>query len=145
MMYLLDTNVVSEMRKAFNPQQRGARINPGVKAWIESVPWSRLYLSVIVILELEIGFQLIDRHDPFQAAILRSWVRDNVVHEFDGRILPVDVAVAQRCAMLHVPNPAPSRDAFIAATALVHGMTVVTRNVRDFQPTGVQLLNPWQD
>jgi predicted nucleic acid-binding protein len=144
-MYLLDTNVVSEMRKAFNPKQRGAKIDPRMKAWIESVPWSRLYLSVIVIFELEIGFQLLERHDPFQAAILRSWVRDNVIPEFDGRILPVDLAVAQQCAKLHVPNPAPHRDAFIAATALVHGMAVVTRNVRDFEPTGVKILNPWQD
>jgi hypothetical protein len=144
-MYLLDTNVVSEMRKAFKPDQRGTRIDPRVKAWIDSVGRLELYLSSIVIFELEIGYQLVELRDPTQAAVLRSWVRDHVVSEFDGRILPVDVPVAQRCARLHVPNPAPHRDAFIAATALVHGMTVVTRNVRDFERTGVQLLNPWQD
>jgi len=144
-MYLLDTNVVSEMRKALIPEHRGVRIDPNVKSWIESIPSSLLYLSVIVVLELETGFHLLERRDPAQAAVLRSWVRDNVIPEFDGRILPVDLLVAQRCAMLQVPNPFSYGDALIAATALVHGLTVVTRNVRDFQSTGVQLLNPWQD
>lgn len=144
-MYLLDTNVVSEMRKALIPDHRGLRIDANVKSWIESIPSSLLFLSVIVILELETGFLLLERRDPLQAGILRSWVRDNVIPEFEGRILPVDLPVAQQCAMLQVPNPVSYGDSLIAATALVHGMTVVTRNVRDFEPTGVRILNPWQD
>jgi predicted nucleic acid-binding protein len=144
-MYLLDTNVVSEMRKALNPEYRGVRIDANVKSWIESVPSSLLYLSVIVILELETGFLLLERRDPSQAAMLRSWVRGNVIPEFDGRILQVDLKVAQRSAMLQVLNPVAYGDSLIAATALVHGMTVVTRNVRDFEPTGVATLNPWRD
>lgn len=144
-MYLLDTNVVSEMRKALIPEHRGLRIDPNVKSWIESVPSYLLYLSVVVILELETGFLLLERRDPIQSAVFRSWVRDNVIPEFEGRILPVDLPVAQRCAMLQGPNPVSYGDSLIAATALVHGMTVVTRNVRDFESAGVRILNPWQD
>ena len=86
---------------------------------------------------------LVERRDPSQGAILRAWLDKHVVPAFHDRILPIDVAVAQRCARLHVPDPRAERDALIAATALVHGMTVVTRNISDFQPTGVPLLNPW--
>ncbi|HEY0308116.1 MAG TPA: type II toxin-antitoxin system VapC family toxin [Acidobacteriaceae bacterium] len=138
-MYLLDTNVVSELRKA-----KTGKIDPRVKAWAKTVPPSALYLSAISILELEIGVLLIERRDPIQGAILRSWLKDHVLPAFAGRILAVDTLVAQRCATLHVPNPCLDRDALIAATAFVHGLIVVTRNVDDFEPTGITIINPWQ-
>lgn len=135
-MYLLDTNVVSELRKA-------SKAHPGVRAWAGSLPAANLYLSVISILELEIGVLLIERRDRKQGGILRAWMDEYVLPAFAGRILAIDTAVAQRCAALHVPDPRSDRDAFIAATALVHGMTVVTRNVSHFQPMGAAVMNPW--
>ena len=108
------------------------------------VPATALFLSAMTIIELEIGVLRIERRDPSQGAILRRWLDDHVLPAFAGRILAVDTAVAQRCASLHVPDPRPDRDALIAATALVHGLTVVTRNVGDFEPTSVRTLNPWQ-
>lgn len=137
-MYLLDTNVVSELRKA-----KAGKADRNVTAWAASVPASGLFLSAISILELETGILLVERRDPAQGAVLRAWVDDHVLPAFAGRVLPVDTVVAQRCARLHVPDPRSDRDALIAATALVHGLTVVTRNVADFAPTGVALLNPW--
>ena len=138
-MYLLDTNVVSELRKGTT---RKAHRN--FSAWAKSVSAPTLFLSAISILELEIGILLIERRDRAQAAILRSWLEDHVLPAFDGRILAVDTAVARKCAALHVPTPRSDRDSLIAATAIVHGMTVVTRNVSDFEPTGVTVINPWQ-
>jgi predicted nucleic acid-binding protein len=102
-----------------------------------------LYLSVITLQELEIGVLLAERRDPSQGAMLRAWLNSHVLPAFAGRILTVDAAVAQRSARLHVPDPRPVRDGLIAATALVHGMTVVTRNVADFELTGAKILNPW--
>jgi predicted nucleic acid-binding protein len=95
-------------------------------------------------MELELGVLLIERKDAAQGAMLRSWLEQHVLPEFSARTLPVDTAVAQRCARLHIPDPRNERDALIAATALVHGMTVVTRNVADFKPTGVNIVNPWE-
>lgn len=138
MMWLLDTNVVSELRKV-----RSGSADAKVAQWADSVDASDLYLSAISVLELETGVLQIERRDASQGAILRAWLDQRVLPEFSGRILPVDTAVAQRCARLHVPDRRAERDALIAATALVHGMTVVTRNVADFVPTGVALLNPW--
>ena len=138
-MYLLDTNVVSELRKA-----KTGKIHRRVKAWAKSVPATTLFLSSISILELEIGILLVERRDPVQGKLLRSWMDGHVLPTFEDRVLAVDTAVAQRCATLHVPNPRSDRDALIAATALVHGLTVVTRNVEDFEPTGVAILDPWQ-
>jgi toxin FitB len=143
-MYLLDTNVVSEMRKAQSGRSGPARGDARVKAWLGSVPASTLYLSTITVLELEIGCLRLERRDPAQGKTLRTWIDRLVLPAFAGRILPVDVPVALRCAALHVPNPPAERDALIAATALVHGMTVVTRNTADFASTGARLLNPWQ-
>jgi predicted nucleic acid-binding protein len=100
--------------------------------------------STRTIHELELGILLLERKDKRQGAILRAWIDTRVLTEFEGRILPIDVAVARRCAKLRVPDPRPMRDALIAATALVHSMTVVTRNVRDFEPMGVEILNPWE-
>jgi predicted nucleic acid-binding protein len=138
-MFLLDTNVVSELRKA-----KSGRADPNVTAWAARQPAGSLYLSAITILELEMGVLQIERRDAAQGAILRAWVEEHVLPAFSGRILPVDTAVALRCAGLHVPDPRSDRDALIAATAIVHGLTMVTRNLADFEPTGVRLLNPWQ-
>jgi predicted nucleic acid-binding protein len=137
-MYLLDTNVISELRKA-----KSTRMDRHVKAWARKVEPASLFLSAISILELEIGILLLERCDRTQGALLRSWMEHHVLPIFADRILAVDTAVAQRCAVLHVPNPCSERDSLIAATAFVHGMTVVTRNVEDFKPTGVAILNPW--
>ncbi|MDO9054857.1 MAG: type II toxin-antitoxin system VapC family toxin [Gallionella sp.] len=137
-MYLLDTNVVSELRKA-----KAGKADKNVRAWAESVLATSMFLSSITILELETGILLVERRDPTQGALLRTWLDGHVLPAFSGRILSIDVAVALRCAKLHVPDPRSDRDALIAATALVHGMTVVTRNVADFELTGVAVLNPW--
>jgi len=122
---------------------KGGKADKNVTAWAESVSAASLFLSAITILELETGILLIERRDPGQGTILRAWLDGHVLPAFEGRILAVDIAVAQRCARLNVPDPRPHRDALIAATALVHGMTVVTRNVADFEPTGVEIFNPW--
>ena len=137
-MFILDTNVVSELRKV-----RLGKADDNVARWADSVNAADLYLSVITIQELEIGVLLVERRDSVQGAMLRSWLNSHVLPAFASRILPVDMIVAQRSARLHVPNPHPIRDGLIAATAMVHGMTVVTRNGDDFEPTGVQILNPW--
>ena len=136
-MYILDTNVISELRKAKKAHQN-------VKEWAQTLPSASLYISVISVLELEIGILLIERRDKEQGAILRAWMNRHVLPTFSGRILAIDTAVAQRCATLHVPNPRSDRDALIAATALVHGLTVATRNVADFERMGVGVLNPWE-
>ncbi len=138
-MFLLDTNVVSELRKI-----RLGKADAHVAAWADSMDAADLYLSVITIQELEIGVLLAERRDPRQGAVFRAWLNDHVLPAFTDRILAVETAVALRSARLHVPNPLPVRDGLIAATALVHGMTVVTRNVADFQPTGVLIINPWE-
>lgn len=137
-MYLLDTNVVSELRKA-----KAGKADAGVVAWVTTVPAAEMFLSAISVLELEMGVLLIERRDAAQGAILRNWLNLNVIPTFADRILPVDTAVAQRCARLHVPDPRAERDALIAATALVHGLVVVTRNVADFAASGVGMVNPW--
>jgi len=139
MMFVLDTNVVSELRKA-----RFGKADMNVAAWAQSVDAADLFVSAITIMELELGVLSVERRDATQGAMLRSWLEQQVLPEFSGRTLPVDTAVAQRCARLHVPDKRGERDALIAATALVHGMTVVTRNVADFKPTGVTLVNPWE-
>ena len=135
-MFLLDTNVVSELR-------RRERADPKVAAWADAVHPTELFLSAISVLEIEAGVLLVARRDPAAGAVLRSWLDRKVLPAFEGRILAVDTAVAQRCAQLHVPNPRAERDALIAATALVHRLTLVTRNVVDFEPMAVETLNPW--
>jgi predicted nucleic acid-binding protein len=138
-MFLLDTNVVSELRKAGD-----GKADAKVTAWLTAADAAEFYLSAITLFELELGTLLLERRDPAQGARLRAWMDRYVLPEFTGRTLPVDFNVALRCARLHVPDPRSERDAYIAATALVHGMTVVTRNVVDFIPTGVRLINPWE-
>jgi toxin FitB len=137
-MYLLDTNVVAELRKA-----KAGKADPGVTSWARSVAPASLYISSVTVLEMELGILLMERRDSAQGAILRAWMEGHVLPAFADRILAIDTIVARRCAQLHVPDPKSERDAFIAATALVHGLTVVTRNVADFAATDVVTLNPW--
>jgi predicted nucleic acid-binding protein len=137
--FILDTNVISEFRKA-----AGGRCHPGVIAWVETVDPQAMYLSVITIMELEVGYLSLKRRDPLQAAHVKAWISDYIPRVFEDRILAFDNAVALACAGLHVSDKRPERDAIIAATALHYGLTVVTRNIRDFTDTGVPLLNPWE-
>ncbi|MCK1745844.1 type II toxin-antitoxin system VapC family toxin [Bradyrhizobium sp. 139] len=136
-MFLLDTNVISELR-------RSDKAHRNVITWANAIPAASFFISAISILEIELGARLIERKDTAQGAVLRTWIDDYILARFEDRILAVDTAVVQRCAQLHVPNPRAERDALIAATALVHGLTIVTRNVGDFEPTGVALVNPWE-
>jgi predicted nucleic acid-binding protein len=137
-MFLLDTNVLSEVRKVGD-----GRADLNVVAWFSSVDAAALYLSAITLMEIELGILRIERRDDTQGGRLRHWMTHHVLPEFLDRTLPVDTAVALRCASLHVPDPRSERDALIAATALVHGMTVATRNTGDFEAIGVPLVNPW--
>jgi len=136
-MYLLDTNVVSELGRRGRPDSRVVR-------WAAAKPVSAFYLSAISLVEIEVGVLLMERRDRRQGAVLREWFDRDVRRRFAGRILTVDETVAHRCASLHAPDPRPAHDALIAATAIVHGLTVVTRNIADFAPTGVPLINPWE-
>jgi len=138
-MYLLDTNVISELRKVGS-----GKADARVVAWAQGVDAAALYISAITLLELELGVLQIERRDAAQGAMLRAWLDGQVVPAFDDRILAVDAEVARRCAQLNVPDPRAERDALIAATALIHGMTLVTRNTSDFAPTGVATINPWR-
>jgi len=135
-MFLLDTNVISALR-------RPDRLPSAVIGWADNAQTDQFYISAISILEIEQGILAKARADRPAAEILRWWFQSDVLDAFKDRIIPVDTEVALRCAALHVPNPQPERDGLIAATALVHSMTVVTRNVADFEKTGVGLINPW--
>lgn len=135
-MFVLDTNVISELR-------RTNRVDAGLRAWADKTPFEAMYLSVVTISEIERGILLKSRRDPTGADLLYDWFENYVLVQFSSRILPIDIAVARRCAVLHVPVTRPEADALIAATALVHGMSVVTRNVRDFDGLGVKVVCPW--
>lgn len=139
-MYLLDTNVVSELRKVGD-----GKADARVIQWISGQDAASFYISALTLMELEIGILRIERRDTEQGTRLRSWMDRYVLPEFSERTLPVDSAVALKCARLHVPNPRGERDALIAATAIVHGMTVVTGNRADFTATGVALIDPWSE
>lgn len=139
MSFLLDTNVISELRRS------RLRADPSVRQWVSEHKPSDLYLSVVTVLEVELGIARLSRRDATQAQRLQAWLEDDLLAMFSGRVLPVDVQVARRAARLHVPDPRPERDALIAATAVVHGLTVITRNIADFEPMGVALINPWSD
>jgi predicted nucleic acid-binding protein len=139
-MFVLDTNVVSELRKV-----RSGKANPGVATWAERVSSAELFISAITIQELEHGVLLMERSDSAQGAVLRAWLDESVAAAFTGRVLPFDERVARRAAALHVPDPVPFRDALIGATALVHGMTVVTRDRKDFERfDALDILDPWR-
>lgn len=138
-MFVLDTNVISELRKV-----RSNKANAGVAAWAEQVPSAELFISVITIHELEHVVRLVERSDPARGAILREWLDHSVTAAFKDRVFDVDIHVARRAAALHVPDPAPFRDALIGATALAHDMTVVTRDRKDFERfDDLDVLNPW--
>ena len=138
-MFLLDTNVVAETRKIV-----AGKADPRVVRWEKSVDASTMFLSALTLQEIEVGVLLAERRDPGKGAVLRSWFEARLLPTFEDRILPVDEKVARRCASLHVPHPRPPIDALIAATALVYGLRVVTRDVADFAPTGVEVINPWE-
>lgn len=137
MTYLLDTNVVSELRKSRD------RADAAVRAWAGAQRTSSLWLSVITIVEVEIGVGRAEQRDRRQGRTLRRWLERDLLPVFDGRLLPIDLAVARRAASLHVPDPRPERDVLIAATALERGLTVVTRNVSDFVALDVDVIDPW--
>ncbi len=135
-MFLLDTDVVSELRR---PQ----KAQPRVVAWAQALAPEDMFISSVSILELEVGALLLARRDPAQGRIIRQWIENRVLPAFAGRVIAVDTAVALRCAALHVPNPKPYRDSLIAASALVHGLTVATRNSLGFESMPVDVVNPW--
>ncbi len=137
MTYLLDTNVISELRKS------GDRADPKVRAWARAQRTSELWLSVITIMEVEIGVARVEKRDGRQGTTLRRWLERDLLPAFEGRLLPIDLAVARRAAALHVPDPRPERDVLIAATASERGLIVVTRNVSDFASLDVDLFDPW--
>lgn len=139
-MYLLDTNVISELRKVGD-----GKADSAVVAWVSGVDAGEMFISALTIMELEIGILRVERRDAAQGARLRAWFETQVCPEFEDRTLIIDGTIARRCARLHVPDPKSERDALIAATALEHGLTVVTRNMADFAATGVSLINPWQE
>ena len=138
-MFLLDTNIISELRKAGD-----GKADPNVVAWLSQSDATSFFISAISLMELEIGVQRMERRDADQGMRLRTWMDTHVIPEFADRTLPVDATVALRCARLDVPDPRAERDALIGATALVHGMTVVTRNLADFSALGMDLVNPWE-
>lgn len=137
-MLLLDTNVVSELRKVAS-----GRAHPNVVVWNETVDPAETFISSVVLHELEIGVRLVEHNDPVAGKVLRNWLENTVLTTFSGRILPLDEAAAVQAARWHVPDPKPINDAYIAATALTRRMTLVTRNTRDFDGMGVTLVNPW--
>lgn len=137
MSYLLDTNVISELRK---PE---GRADPSVRAWARRQPTNELSISVITLMEIEIGVGRLERRDPRQGEVLRKWLERDLLAAFSARIWPIDLTVVRRAATMHVPDPRPERDVLIAATALALNLVVVSRNVSDFEPLGVEVLNPW--
>lgn len=138
-MYLVDTNVISEFRKILI-----GKADQNVSAWAKDKRTSTLFLSAMTCFELEYGALLLERRDVRQGRVLRSWLDHQIRVVFAGRILPVDAMIARLSASLHVPDPRPERDAMIAATGLIHRMTVVTRDIADFKSMGVPVINPWE-
>lgn len=140
MKYLLDTNVVSELRKVGD-----GKADANVTKWVGAQNSDDLFISAITILEIERGILGIQRRDASRGSRLRTWMDSRLRPAFADRVLPIDDTIATRCAHLHIPDRRNEADALIAATALVHGLTVVTRNIQDFDDTGVIVIDPWQD
>jgi predicted nucleic acid-binding protein len=136
--FLLDTNVISELRKV-----RRRETDRTFVAWAETLNWSDLYLSAISIGEMEQGILRLEQYDSAQATVLRHWLTGQVLQQFSSRILPVDEFIAQRSAYLQVKRKRDLEDTLISATAYTHGFMVVTRNVADFDDAGVRVINPW--
>jgi toxin FitB len=134
--FLLDTNVVSETR-------RPRRLPKPVADWFDSVDANTMFVSVATLLEIEVGVRRLERRDPRRGAVLRRWKSQSLSPAFRGRVLPVDEEVADCCAALQVPDPRPLLASIIAATAMVHKLVLVTRNVSDFARMSVSLFNPW--
>ena len=135
---VVDTNVISELRKLGD-----GRADARVAAWVSGRDAASFFISALTLMELEIGILRIERRDAGQGERLRTWMDRHVLPEFLVLTLPVDSAVALKCAQLHVPDPRSERDALIAATAIVYGMTVVTGNIADFGTTGAEVIDPW--
>jgi len=133
--FLIDTNVLAELRK-------GARANPQVRRWFETVESDAIRLSAVTIGEIRRGIGNIRRRDAAAARALERWLR-RLLADHGDRILPVDLPVAEEWGRLNVPDPLPVIDALLAATAKVHDLTLVTRNVKDVARTGVALMNPF--
>jgi predicted nucleic acid-binding protein len=129
---------VSELRKVAS-----GKADPNVVVWNETVDPAETFISSVVLHELEIGVRLVEHKDAAAGKVLRNWLANAVLTAFSGRILPLDEAAAVRAAQWHVPNPKPINDAYIAATAFTRRMTLVTRNIKDFEGMGVALVNPW--
>lgn len=138
MSYLLDTNVISELRRP------AAMVDPHVRAWADAHYLEEQYLSAVTLYELELGVRSKERVDEIQGRALRRWLEGKVKPMFEGRILAFDGEVAVTAASKNVPDRRPLADSFIAATAHVHQLTVVTRNVGDFSDLGVPVVNPWE-
>ncbi|MEF0938579.1 type II toxin-antitoxin system VapC family toxin [Rhizobium sp. BR 362] len=137
-MYLLDTNIVSDVRRA-----RSGKANQGVLDWIAPIPEQLLFISAITLFEIELGILQVDRRDKVQGTALRNWMEQGVKVAFQGRIVAINEQIALRCAHYNVPDPRELRDAFIGATAWERGFILVTRNTRHFQGMDIELLNPW--
>lgn len=135
MTYLIDTNIISEIRK-------GGRCDPNVAQWYDGIADDDLHLSVLVLGEIRQGVERSRRRDPDKANALHQWLAQVSV-AFEGRILPVDSIVAEVWGRMNVPDPISTVDGLMAATAKVHGLTLVTRNIADVAPSGAALLNPF--
>lgn len=133
---LLDTNVLSELRKA-------SRCDPAVAAWQQDQDLEQQFVSVISLLELKLGIELKARKNTEFGARLRLWYESQVKTTFQHRTLSVDLRIAETCAGLHATRTRPYRDSLLAATALVYGFTIVTRNTADFADSGLMLIDPW--
>ena len=139
-MYLLDTNILGDIRKSHHPNCPAL-----FKQWLNHVDLNLCYLSVISIYEIEQGILRKERTDTIQGQLLRTWFEQKIQPEFHHRILDLNTNIALKTAQLHVPNPASLADSFIGATALQHNLTLITRNTKDFQSFGVKLFNPFED
>lgn len=137
-MYLLDTNVISEIRRL-----KHGKCHPSVAQWVSKTSEALMRTSVIVMMELERGVLALERKNPEQGKVLRTWLENQVKPSFLGKVLPIDEKTAEICAKLHIPAHAPENDAWIASSALQHKLILVTRNVADFKQMGVKLFNPF--